>query len=981
MNRSSLLISVLGLMLTSFAVMMWLGSEQSVPPAPPASDGPALEIASEVASSAVEAAFVVADPDDEAEDVVDDESREEVVIEMDDSPQLLIQVWTGKRGVVAPEAEVFVLEGYKRSGPRDAFQPHRCELAITLGKRYRASSEGRVAVPRLKADAIVAARLPGAVGMVSVRKHYSESSVVLQPDETVTVRVVGYLGRPAAGVPVGIQQRIVGRVPVKNLAQEWKDVEREIESLRRRIAANPAQVARQRQLAALQKHRVALVAQWLVVKEASAKRGKTRGGTSAAPSKKKVRSKKPKGKVAKAQPAVTTRMDLKARRRTDERGLAVFRHFQLYRERGESWWPKEHQNRFQAVVMVPLAEAVRESFHGKPVPEGIIEMKLPATGSIALRTVDRDGRPFTHPVHGTLRMVDGKNPGWMRVPIRKKQNEREIVFPFVGLGMLMQSTCRLDDEDFRWTSPSFDGPQRAGDHVTVDLVVAPSDAMLHGRVFDVAGTPLANAKTTFLINSIRGRLEGEEVLLDDEGRFHLPFQLRNGHQAPFRLQVRHQDRLPVPGLARTLGVLPKQGVVDLGELQLGVMPPISFGRVVNDLGEGVVGARVQLQRERDVGGRRSRQRWQDEAFTETRSDEAGNFWLYGDLESARYRLRVTAAEHFPFEQPSLPGREGVVIKLPRRSRVVGSVLLPKWLPSRRVKVQLLSHLDPKSNREDKIHDYKGKKLIYFDWTRPGIYSLTFRIDGFPDSFARIDNLEIKGGQMGEHSRLKNIDLGRDIFRFEVLAVDATGKSMTPKSPLLARVMRPNGQYSLLGFSWRRGRVEVFSSQSSLEILPEAQGFRAERTTLVAGRSEVRFTRIPPLVVRAPGMRQLVGEQSVWISLELVGGPKIAEFDSGSRRMARSVRRSTASHGALQDNDTAQLTPVRDGRYRVLARLGNKRRGGLVSILLGEVHVRMSLGGGPQMVTVVVNAPAVQTAMQEVARRAAAAAANPRRSRK
>ena len=122
---------------------------------------------------------------------------------------------------------------------------------------------------------------------------------------------------------------------------------------------------------------------------------------------------------------------------------------------------------------------------------------------------------------------------------------------------------------------------------------------------------------------------------------------------------------------------------------------------------------------------------------------------------------------------------------------------------------------------------------------------------------------------------------------------------------------------------------ILSAQSSLEVMPEEAGYRVDRTTLVPGRSELVFRRVPPLTLRAPGMRQLVGEEQVWISLDLLDEQPLLAFDSDSRSMARRMERSTSSHAVLQQDDQALLQPLRDGRYRVTARLGDKRRGGIV----------------------------------------------------
>ncbi|MGK0435704.1 MAG: hypothetical protein ACJA0V_004874, partial [Planctomycetota bacterium] len=275
-------------------------------------------------------------------------------------------------------------------------------------------------------------------------------------------------------------------------------------------------------------------------------------------------------------------------------------------------------------------------------------------------------------------------------------------------------------------------------------------------------------------------------------------------------------------------------------------------------------------------------------------------------------------------------------------------------------------------REDGIRRYRGQNLIYFDWVKPGIYNLSLRLEDFPDAFLRVNGFEIKAGERDTHPRLKDLDLTRDLYRFEVFAVDEAGKSMNPKTPLRARVMRPDGSYAMVGFYWKGGRTEILSGQSSLEVLPEEPGFRAQPATLVAGRNELRFTRVPPVTLTTPGLRQLVGEESVWISMTLIETQTVTSFDSRSRRMAQSMKRASSSYGRLNAQDQAFLRSLRDGRYRVVARLGDKRRGGLVSVTLGEVEVRLQPGGQPNVFAVAVDTQAVMTAMQEVAQQRAAA---------
>jgi len=992
MNKSSILVLLLGALALAGGLFVWLGGgSEPVPPAPfedvvdPGFEDP------ESASVPAESADVeVSEASFEGEQGEEPE-RSEFVLAVEQAPRLVLQIWDRKRGEVAPEADVFVLQGYEGPELEDRFGPNRCELAIAKGKKYKATTEGRVELPRLQERALIAAQLPGAVGFrVLSERHRETEEVTLRADEAVTVRVVDGKGRPVANVPVGIQQRVVERVDVKGAWRDFQEMRKRIDEVRAQIQSDPARAQQlqrrlgwfERRLAEAQKT-IARVKEADNQKGGNQKGGNQKGGNQKGGGKKnaKAAARLGKGKAPKqkkgSEPLVDTSYEMNAQRRTDAQGYAVFRHFQFDRHRQEKWWPKKHRDRFDAVLMVPLAEPVRSPFLGRPMPEEPIVLELPPTGSVALRTVDRDGRPFTHPVRGSLRIQDGRNPSWSRIGLRKEQDEREIVFEHVGLGMQFLADCRLDDEDFRWRSPVFTGPERAGERKVIDLVVAPDAAMLYGRVLDDAGIAMGSHEMTFLINSVRGRLEGEEVLLDDEGRFHLPYHVRGNHMAPFRFQVRYEEHVQVPGLARTLAVLPTEGITDVGDLQIGVLNQVAFGRVVNDLGEPIEDAHVQLQRERQSGRNGDRLRFQDEAFTDTHTDENGDFWVFGDVEAARYRLRVRADEHFPEETDNINAVAGSEVRLMRKARLVGTVMLPKWMPSKRVKVELRSLEDPRHNKDGQIHDYRGKKYIYFDWVRPGLYTLSLRIQEFPEPFLRIDNLQVRPGDYDPHERLLDLDLSRYLFRFEVFAFDENGQKMNPKSPLLARVTLADGTSKFVGFSWRGGRAEIINSQPTLEVRPVAPGYRADTGTLNAGRSEIRFLRVPPLSLHAPGMRSIIGSTNVWMGMRLISAPELASLDGRQGRSTRGFRRMTSSYGRLGADERAAVSPLMNGRYAVVAYIGDKGRGGLVEVPMGEVDIEVVAGGPAVIIEVQPDSQRLQTAMQELAQRQAGAAANPR----
>ena len=108
----------------------------------------------------------------------------------------------------------------------------------------------------------------------------------------------------------------------------------------------------------------------------------------------------------------------------------------------------------EAALLMPLQESVAEEFSPTDIPTDVVELRMPPTCTVALRTVDRDGRPFTHPVRGELRVASGESGDWSRVVLRKEQNESFVEFAHVGLGLTLSALfgylC------YRWIKPVTD---------------------------------------------------------------------------------------------------------------------------------------------------------------------------------------------------------------------------------------------------------------------------------------------------------------------------------------------------------------------------------------------------------------------------------------------------------------------------------------------------------------------------------------------
>ena len=840
---------------------------------------------------------------------------------------------------------------------RDPFASHWSEFAEEKGKLFRSDDRGRVRLPAVQRSAIVSAHTPGRFGILWLgRRHKKVETILLRPDETLRVKVVDEHDRPVVGAPVAILQTLPQRqAGWRELSAEMKQLEqlaRDAELFARRNPQNRAgNAARLRAIRASQEE--------IKVRLGSLKRA--------------AADKKAKGRPKKSsrEPSIVSRKNVRARARTNVQGLAVFRHFQIHRRNKAPWWPPQLVDRFEAVVLAPLQEVSRHSFAGRPVPKHEIVLRMPATGSIALRAVDAEGRPFRHPFSATLRVEGAKAAAWTRVSFRSNDHDGLLVFPFVGLGLRLSAQCRLDDDDFRWNSPVFAGPRDAGQRVEHKLVVAPGMSMLRGRVVDTSGKPLARTKLSFLINARSGRLEGEDILSDGEGRFHLPYKIRDSHQAPFRLVVRRRGVHPTSGLSRALPRLQRERITELGDLHISPFGRFAAGKVLDDRGEAILNATLQLQREREVGRKERRMAFVDEAFTRVRSQADGSYELFADPERGRYRLRVSARDHFPLETRALRRGETHDVRLTRKSRLVGSVLLPDWLPSRSVRITVESAGNAKFRREDRIRDHRGKKYILFDWMRPGSYTVTIRVRDFPGPVLNIPGIRLAAGQTEAHPALSNLDLRRSLHRFELLAVDSNGKAIHPNAPLLARILRADGTSGLVGFAWRGARCEIYSRTAQLALTPLASGYRAAEATVNAGKSRIRFAKIPQLSVDAKALRQRIGTTSAWLRVSLIASQSssLEAWDARSRRMAGWFGKLRHSgYARLGADGRARLSPVRDGRYAVEAWVGNKSKGVKpVRVALGQIDVRLVPGAPERAIPINITPATLDSLLAQLSR--------------
>lgn len=911
--------------------------------------------------------------------------------EADGGRRITIQVWDRVVGAPAADAEVFVLHSANADWgvTKGPFAQHWSSVAEQKGRRFRTNEDGRVEVAGVRDDSAVVAKAPSAYAFQWLSEIQAEDHVevlTLQSDESVAIRVVDKQGDPVAGAAVGVVERFVVLDSLEELQERTEVLEQWVDGMREWMRNNGSSGPGARAKLEGLEDGLRLARQELTAARQAARRRAQSGARVEQP---------------------VSRLEVRARRLTDENGLAVVEHFQLYRGdgagaakasgkagaagkagakgraggkvlgkrgakagargRGKKAAAKQEPvaTTFEAALLMPLTTPVTKLIPSTPLPEDVIELCKPATASLSLRTVDRDGRPFTHPVHGMLEMLGDESAEWSQVMLRKQQNERAIVFPHVGLGLQFVASCRLDDGDFRWRTGELPGPVAPNEGVAVDLVVAPDAGMLYAKLVDAAGGALAGVSPSFLISSRAGRLEGEEVVTDDAGCCHLPYKVSEDHVAPYHLEVRLNDAVPTRGFAAPLAQLPLAKVTDLGEVVLDGFAEIVRGVVVDDVGTPVADASVQLERERSFD-RGAELRFVEEPFVNTRTAADGAFQLFGMLAPGRYRLRVQDEEHFR-AYVDVPRSGGEVrVKLMRKCRVVGTVLAPEWMNRKRVSVDLrpIAVSGPSGPsgpsgravgpRSDSLRDHGGQTYAIFDWVWPGTYEVSFRLQGYPEPFLVIDHLVVEPGWVGVHPRMQDLDLNAHIFRFEIHPVDENGESVRINRPQLTKITRRDGTEQFIGLAFKGVVGEVLHTSPQLEVMPLMAGYLAEKQVLAPGRNELVFRSIPPVHLVFAGLSAMAREvptRVVLVRQDMGSHPdSLAAFDDMSERVAGWYTRAPFTTSLLDEFDTAPMRVTGDGAHKIILHFGNSRKN-LASVELPAINIKVVAGSEVMRVAV------------------------------
>jgi hypothetical protein len=409
------------------------------------------------------------------------------------------------------------------------------------------------------------------------------------------------------------------------------------------------------------------------------------------------------------------------------------------------------------------------------------------------------------------------------------------------------------------------------------------------------------------------------------------------------------------------------------------LPPLVLGIVVDDRGEPIPSAQIEVQQEQpqppaNENPRQNRRRdpWRDLAGLRTRSGDDGTFALHGAMPPGVLRVRADSDRHFADSVPlSSPGQI-VRVQLDRNGILRGRVLLPPFLADGALSLTMRP-FDEALRREHtrtEAVSRRGGGRFQIEPLMPGRFDLLVMLRNLDQPFATVPDVFVLPGN-SEDARLAPLDLRDALFRYRLQARDDAGQPMLLDGPIHARLLAADGTVEEAGFRWQQGRAELITPHPSAEPTFFGRGFEPQKQVLAPGDHDVWLRPLQPALVDVPGARSLCGPiRKVRISVILDGDTgypsSLGGIDqrSGQRFGFPRWDLGRSSGAWLEASDRVAIPLMQAGRYEVILRAHATESVATpqVSVSLGKHELRPD---GLTMVTVPVDSQAILDAMRRV----------------
>lgn len=678
------------------------------------------------------------------------------------------------------------------------------------------------------------------------------------------------------------------------------------------------------------------------------------------------------------------------RGRTDAAGEAVCTHFQLRRPPPQN----RVEDRFAALLEMPAPEPIWTAFAGRPATTAPVVLQVPPHGRVEARLTDHRGQPLLSPASVSL-WIDRPRDQKLSFPVPrnldrpshdKPPGEHIVVFAPVAANVPFRVGARHGgDRMFSGTETLWSAPSQ-GEVLQVELPLEPQLSLLAGRLWLPDGRPLGNTAVQAALWRADGPIGGLQLHAIADGRFDLVQPPRGGVpelwlelRVPGELAIKQREpasdpiRLPLEraelGARVRFAALRPGERRELGDIVLGELPPLCRGIVVDDLGEPIANVDLRLQQKTpQPPGRPGRGNpnvanlnqdqqqpdpWRDLPLLRTRSDEDGMFWLPGELPRGELRLRGDTNQHFANSLPVQQPGQVLRLVLQRNGILRGRVLLPDWVADNSVSLELRPFEEDRrkvDTRKIELQRRGGGRFVV-EPLRPGRYDAIVSIRSVPTPLLVLQDLFVPPGEARD-ARLRPLDLRQSLFRYRLRSVDVAGRPLVLDGPILARMASPDGKPAHAAFRWQRGRAELITGSSMLELVAFGRGCEPTTVMLTAGDHDVYLRQVSPALVQLPMARLLCGPtRRVRVSVVFAGDTGLPEWLSGQdQRTGESFSFPRWELGKSQGawlglEDLVEIPIVRSGKYEVILRLHatDSEQSPQASVPLGSHELRVDAG--------------------------------------
>lgn len=662
-------------------------------------------------------------------------------------------------------------------------------------------------------------------------------------------------------------------------------------------------------------------------------------------------------------------------------GRATIRHFQLLREGPVA------DEAFGALALVPAAPVT--PFAGRLAPatagadagaEGLgeVEILVPALGGIAVQVVDHAGNPVLSPAVVGLagdRPASAPNARPDLVPPRGLTNQRRdkplgqepVLLPFSEVGADVRIWARFPNDRRAAEVGPLRGPGRPGETATATVTLHAQQSVLAGQVVGPDGTPLSSQPHELEVAMWRHDRDvlATRIFVLPDGRFDLVLPQRTDAEQ-FTLELRHTlpPRPVAEGEAKApplqLGARVRLSAIrggqrqELGLLRLEELPALVSGVVVDDAGQPVANADVQVQQqEPPQRGRDPRDGWRGLPLLRTRSGEDGTFVVQGLLPPGVLRVRADTDQHFADSVPLGAQGQRVRIAIVRNGVLRGRVLLPDWVGDGALSLVLRPADETLRERETRTVSLsrRGGGRFSIEPLRPGRFDALVMLRNLNEPVATLPDVWVAAGECRD-PRFRPLDLRQSLFRYRLRAVDPSGGPLALDGPILARLQGPDGQLVQSAFRWQKGRAELITASGTADLTFFGRGLRTARQVLGPGEHDVMLATLLPVRVEVNGLRGLCGpNRRVRISAILQGDTGLPadlggqDQRSGDRFAFSRWDLGRSSGGWLGATDTVEIPLMQSGKYELLLRphAGDNERTPQGQINLGTYELDVENG--------------------------------------